>query len=180
MSAAPILLPSPPLPGRRFVPLPACADEHARTTRRIWHVDADALFVVLGVLVTRAELEGLFREVAGEERSGYREDVLLLEAASRCTKVGRFSLAVEKLLDERTRLVRQGLDACPLAELAGLWLRARESAGGRELAGILWALARDRRWLIHGLLDRVRGDLWVRALRLLGDGDARRSTSVDL
>jgi hypothetical protein len=180
MLTAPMLPSNIAGPDRHFLPSPARTEGPAQATLRIWDVDANALFVVLGVLVTRGELEGLFRDFVSEERGGYREDVLLLEAASRCTKVGRFSLAVEKLLDERTRGVRQRFDACPLAELAGLWLRARESAGGRELAGILWALARDRRWLIHGLFDHVRGDLWVRALRLLGDRDTRRSTSVDL
>lgn len=165
-----MVLPRVPSPSRRFMSVPARVGGAVTSTRRIWHVDADALFVVLGVLLTRRELEALFLDVAGEERGGSREDVLLFDAASRCRKVGRFSLALERLLDERTRLVRQRLDASPLAELAGLWLRARESASGRELASILWALARDRRWLIRGLFDRVRGDLWVRALRLLGDG----------
>jgi hypothetical protein len=157
---------------RRFVPLPV-SHVRVRATRRIWHVEADALLVVLGVFLSRGELEGLFRDFAGEDRSGTREDLVLAEAASRCARVGRFSLAVERLLDERTHEVRRQVDVCPLAELAGLWLRTRETSSGRELAAILWGLARDRRWVIRGLFDRVRGDLWVRALRLLGDGHAR-------
>ncbi len=58
--------------------------------------------------------------------------------------------------------------AWPMSELAGWWLGARARATGEELAALLWNLARDRRWVIRGLCERVHGDIWVRALRLLG------------
>ncbi len=135
--------------------------------RRIWDVEPDALVVVAGVLLSRADLEALLREVEHEDCTGTADDALLSNVVARCSRPCAFAEGVEGLLDRRTRCVRQRLEGCPMSELAGLWLGARERATGDQLAALLWSLASDERWLIRGLCERVRGDLWVRALRLL-------------
>jgi hypothetical protein len=56
---------------------------------------------------------------------------------------------------------------CAMYELASWWLGVRGSAEGEQLAALAWSLARDRRWIVRPLLERMRGDLRVRALRLL-------------
>ena len=76
-------------------------------------------------------------------------------------------------LDARTKHVRRQVGTCPMAEMAARWLGAREVAGGAELTALLWSLARDRRWIVQPLFDMVRGDLWVRALGLLGPGERK-------
>jgi hypothetical protein len=43
--------------------------------------------------------------------------------------------------------------------------------------GVLWSLARDPRWVVGPLLDVVRGEIWVRALRLLGDREPPASVA---
>jgi hypothetical protein len=153
---------------RRFVFTPSAGDA---PSRRIWELDPGALFVVLGVLLERAELCTLILETEGASYAGIRDEVLLREAVERCGSENEFALAVEELLDRRTQTLRDQLVGCPMAELAGWWLQAREHPGGsgRQLATLLWSLARDGRWVIQGLVDRVTADLWVRALRLLAN-----------
>jgi hypothetical protein len=155
---------------RRFAAAPAFApDAPEPGPRRIWDVDEQTLVIVVGVLLDRRELQALFRDMEHDDRKWFRDDALLLEAVSRCSRAGRFAEVVERLLDRRTRRLRVGLDGGAASELAGLWLGARERVSGRELAALLWSLARDRRWVVRGLFERVRGDIWVRALRLLGE-----------
>jgi hypothetical protein len=154
---------------------PTTAGEESPTgglARRIWEVDADALFVVLGVLSDRRELESLFRDVTGENTAWIRHEALVFDAVSLCSTPSPFAKAVERFLDRRTRGLRRRLGGCPMSELAAWWLGAREQAGGEHLAALLWCLAKDRRWVIRGLLDRVRGDIWIRALRALGESPA--------
>lgn len=138
--------------------------------RRIWEIEEDALFVVLGVLLDRAELEALFWEATRQGWSEIRDDVLLLDAVHGCSQPSRFAETVEHLLDERTASLRGHVGGCAMFELAGSWLRTRECATGKHLAAVLWSLARDGRWVIRGLQGKVRGDIWVKALRLLGSG----------
>jgi hypothetical protein len=140
--------------------------------RRIWEVDADALFVVVGVLFDRLDLDGLFRGSAGENTTWIRDDSLVLDVVSRCLTPSPFAEAVERFLDRRTRCLRRRLGGCPMYERAARWLGTKEQASGEHLAALLWCLAKDRRWVIRGLLDRVRGDIWIRALRALGERPA--------
>jgi hypothetical protein len=125
------------------------------------------------VLLDRAELELLFRDSGQAVSGAVREDALMLDAARQCTKPCAFAEACERLLDTRTGGAR--MDGCPMAELATLWLDSRNTASGRQLAALLWSLARDPRWVVGPLQDVVRGEIWVRALRLLGDRESPAS-----
>jgi hypothetical protein len=132
-------------------------------------VEPGTLFIALGVLLERSDLERAFLDVEHEDRRGTREDCLLHDAVRLCATRSPFAEVVEQLLDARTRRVRRRVGASPMSELAGWWLGVREVAEGQQLTAVLWSLARDRRWVVRPLLDMVRGDLWVRALRLLGE-----------
>lgn len=158
---------------RRFVASPpAIAVAAGEAPRRIWDVDPGAVLVALGVLLDRRELETLFLETLGEDQRGVREDVLLREAVGHCAGHGAFAEAAEQSLEARTRCARRQADGCPFSELATLWLEVRGDADGEQLAALLWCLATDRRWIVRPLVDRVRGEIWVRALRLLGRRNA--------
>lgn len=162
---------------RRFVTaLTGTLDAACDAPRRIWDVDSGAVLVALGVLLERRELEALFLETLGEDQRSVREDVLLHEAVRLCALQCSFAEAVEGRLEARTRCARRGAASCPFAEMATLWLEARDDADGEQLAALLWSLGRDRRWVVRPLLDMVRGDIWVRALRLLGQPKAPPSS----
>jgi hypothetical protein len=123
--------------------------------------------VTLGVLMERGELEALVRDATGRDVGGTRDDLLLGDAVRLCARRCTFAERIEGLLDGRTRDARQHADGCPLAELAATWLNVREPVDGPRLAALLWSLARDGRWLLDPLRERVQADIWVRALRLL-------------
>jgi hypothetical protein len=154
---------------RRFfaTPVPERDIEPDDAPRRIWELDEGTLFVALGVLIEPGELRALVLEAGGPEARGSRDALLLGDAVRRCARRCAFAEKLEALLEVRTRGARQGAHGSPLAELASLWLGARTTADGRQLTALLWCLARDRRWLVRPLFDMVRGDVWVRALRLL-------------
>lgn len=177
------MLPSPAMDptSRAFLATPPAPlrDETADAPlpRRIWEVEPDALFVVVGVLLDRDELN-ILHDGGSRPLGGLRDDVLLATVVSGCSVPGAFAESVERLLDQRTRCLRRHLGTCPMAELAGWWLGARERATGEELGALLWSLACDRRWVIGGLFERVRGDICVRALRLLGRRRNGRASSL--
>jgi hypothetical protein len=160
---------SPALPGHRhFVTVPPIGSG-LEPPRRIWDVEPSAVFIVLAVLVERQELDGVFLHVAQEDRRGCREDVLLRDAARRCNAPCTFAEAIEQLLDARTRRVRERVGGSPMSELAAWWLSLKECTEGRQLAALLWSLARDPRWIVGPLLDMAHGEVLVRALRLLAE-----------
>lgn len=178
------MLPSPAMDpnSRAFLATPPAASRDetgdAPLCRRIWEVEPDALFVVVGVLLDREELKAILHDAESGPLGGLRDDVLLATVVSGCSVPGAFAESVERLLDQRTRCLRRHLGTCPMAELAGWWLGARERATGEELGALLWSLACDRRWVIGGLFERVRGDICVRALRLLGRRRTGRASSL--
>ena len=153
---------------RRFVATPP-AGWRPESPRRIWEVEPGAVFVTLGVLIERRELETVFLDVEGEDRSAHREDVMLRDAVRHSARPGRFAEVVERLLDTRTRRVRRQISGSPMSELAAWWLGAKDEGEGPRLTALLWNLARDRRCVVQPLLEMVRSDIWVRALGLLGE-----------
>jgi hypothetical protein len=167
------MLPTAVSSERRFVMIPPRGGSaHAPsddTSRHIWEVEPGALLIALSVLLERSELERVFLELEHEDRRGTREDCLLHDAIRLCAMPSPFAEAVEQSLDARTRRVRRRVGASPMSELAGWWLGVRAVAEGQQLTALLWSLARERRWIVRPLLDMVRADLWVRALRLLGE-----------
>lgn len=163
---------------RRFVTVPltsaVASTLEEDSPRRVWEVEPGSVLIALGVLVDPPELERLFLDNPRQDHRGVRGDVLLHEAVRLCGRRCRFAEAVEQLLDARTRRAQRRVDACPMYELAAWWLGVRDVADGQQLATLLWSLARDRRCVVRPLFDMVRGDIWVRALRLLGE----RSTPI--
>lgn len=140
---------------------------------RIWEIDSGAVMLALGVLLEPGELRGLLLQIGRTDASDSRDEVVLRESVSLCARRCPFAETVERLLEARTRRARHWAHGSPLAELAALWLGAQAEADGRQITALLWCLARDRRWLVRPLAEMVRGDLWVRALRLLATCRAR-------
>lgn len=153
---------------RRFIAMPA-NEPPAEAPRRIWETEPGTVFVALGVLLERPDLETVFLEVEHEDWRGCREDALLQEAVRLCACPCPFAEAVEELLDVRTGDVRRRVGGCPMAELAAWWMGVQYTAEGRQRTALLWSLARDRRSVVGPLFEMVRGDIWVRALRLLSE-----------
>lgn len=140
----------------------------ARPARAIWEIEADTLLVVLGALLEPGELRLLLRQELAEAADGQRDDVVLRRVTQSCSEPGPLARAVAARLDSEAADLGLGLGGCPLALLASHWQVVRDELAGRRLAALLWVLARDRRWELRGLEQRVSGDLLVRALRLLG------------
>lgn len=164
---------------RRFITVPltstaASTLEEDSSPRPVWEIEPGSVLIALGILVDRSELEKLFLDHLRQDHRGVRSDVLLHEAVRLCGGRCRFAAAVEQLLDACARRAQRRVDACPMYELAAWWLGVRDVADGRQLATLLWSLARDRRCVVRPLFDMVQGDIWVRALRLLGG----RSTPI--
>jgi len=146
--------------------------------RRIWEIDPEALLTVLGLLLRRADLEDLFHRLEQQDISGTRADALLHQAVARCSRPCLFAEQVEQLLDRRSRMLRHKLLRRPMFELAKWCSSTRDDAAGEELATLYWSLVSDRRWVVQSLAERVRGDIWVRALRLLGRYQNQGSTEA--
>ncbi len=137
------------------------------TERRIWEVPADRLRWAVGVLLGREQLEALSWLLEGHDESLTRTECLIDSAARRCGHRCPYAATVEALLWSRAQKLRARLAACPMAELAGEFARSRPSMGGAELAALLWALSADGRCELEPLAERVQGELFGRAIRLL-------------
>lgn len=138
--------------------------------RRIWEIETDAVFLAVGVLLESSTVARLLELEESPEAA--REDAAVAALVERCRQPGSVAAAVERALDEATEATRGHVRGCPMFELAGWWLRSRQCATGPYLAALLWSLARDGRWVVRDLQVRVQGDVYLRALRLLGSAGA--------
>lgn len=156
---------------------------NAPAALRIWEVDPDALHLVLGVLLTRADLEACFATVGDAPVEDTREDALRLKAVVRCTRRCVFAERVEAALSARTADLLPITRECPMMDLAARWAASREALGGPETAAFLWHLASDAQPHLEPLTNAVRGDLWTRAMRWLreegGPAAPGRSVAAD-
>jgi hypothetical protein len=155
--------PPPPAPCLREARCAPCPP----TPHRIWEVDADTVLLVLALLLDPRDAAGMLAEVDGEPRAAGRDrdDLVLREAAARCRWPCRLAESIEAALDGRAGAVVEQVRGAPLIALADRWAAERECLGGREAAALLWALSRDARPELDRLAERVRGEVWLRALR---------------
>jgi hypothetical protein len=70
-------------------------------------------------------------------------------------------------------------DRCSLRALAELWARERDRLGGKALAALLWAVARNPGAGYRKLEDRLAEEVELFALRLLGAAGSRTGGGRD-
>jgi hypothetical protein len=153
-------------------------DEHPSDgqsrSRRIWEVDPTVLSLVTGVLLRREDVESILRDV-GVDWTGAREDALRVRLLIGCTRQCVLAEQVERALEDLTQEFRGAVKSCPMIQLAEQWSRTSERMTGEQIAALLWRLGTDPRPHLEGLSSRVRGELCVRAMRLVRE---KRSASI--